>query len=371
MIEIAQVEIREIRLELIAPFETSFGQTTRRRILLVRVFDRSGVEGWAECTAPENPFYNHEFVDGAWAVLSDFLIPMVLGKPIQRASDVAALMGRVRGNLMARGALEAACWDLEARMRGVPLWRLIGGERQEIACGVSIGIQKSGSILIEKVGQELAAGYRRIKLKIKPDLEQDIVRTVRGRWPKAPIMVDANSAYRLEDAVKLQALEQFDLMMIEQPLQYDDIVDHSRLQQQLKTPICLDESITSAAQARRALDLGSCRIINIKLGRVGGFREAKAIHDLCHSRNIPVWCGGMLESGIGRAHNVALSTLPGFTLPGDVSASRRYWERDIIQPPVEVSNRGTIEVPNQAGIGYTIDLDYVDAITSRKSQWPS
>ncbi|MBI4467734.1 MAG: o-succinylbenzoate synthase [Acidobacteria bacterium] len=363
---ITRIDLREIRLELISAFETSFGRTTSRRIILVQVFDEAGECGWGECTAPEGPFFSHEFVDGAWEVLERFLIPMVLGRTVDAASEIGELMTRVRGHGMARGGLEAACWDLDARRRGMPLWKLVGGHNPEIACGVSIGIQPSVAVLLEKVELELAAGYRRIKLKIKPGLEREIAESARSRFPSATISVDANSAYRLEDIALIQALDDLQLLMIEQPLDADDLVDHATLQREIRTPLCLDESITSASQARRALDLGACRIINIKLGRVGGFAEAKAIHDGCQARGVPVWCGGMLESGIGRAHNIALSTLPGFTLPGDVSASRRYWQRDIIHPEVRVSPQGTITAPENPGLGFEIDSDYVEQVTGRR-----
>jgi len=363
---IRRVELREIRMRLRAPFETSFGRTDWRRILLVRVFDAEGGEGWGECTAPEEPFYNHEFVDGAWLVMRDFLIPMVLGREFATAADVPAFFRAVRGHNMAKGALEAACWDLQARREGKPLWHLLGGTRAEIACGVSIGLQPSLADVVKAVERELAAGYQRIKVKIKPGMEREILGAVRAAFPDIPLMADANAAYTLEDAEVLSALDEFHLMMLEQPLAHDDLLDHAELQRRLRTPICLDEAITSAEHARKAVAIGACRIINIKLGRVGGYVEARRIHDMCRAQGVPVWCGGMLESGIGRAHNIALSTLEGFSLPGDVSASRRYWEQDIIEPEVEVTSRGTILAPSGAGIGFAVNERFIERLTVRR-----
>jgi O-succinylbenzoate synthase len=360
-----RIELREIQMPLLAPFETSFGRTTRRRILLVRVWDEDGADGWGECTAPEGPFYNHETVDTAWMILSEFAAPLVLHQELAHSGEVAHRLARIRGHRMAQAALETACWELQARKAGQPLWQMLGGRRREIECGVSIGIQPSVERLFDKINQELAAGYRRIKLKIKPGLDVGLVREVRQQFPGIRLMVDANSAYRLEDAPVLEQLDQFNLMMIEQPLASDDLLDHAALQRRLQTPICLDESITTADQARQAAEIGACRIINIKLGRVGGYTEAKRVHDYCYQRGLAVWCGGMLESGIGRAHNIALSTLPGFVLPGDVSASRRYWEQDIIVPEVEVTHRGTIEVPSTAGLGYEVNEERIRTLTVR------
>lgn len=352
-------------MPLLAPFETSFGQTTQRRILLIRVWDQDGADGWAECVAPEGPFYSHETIDTAWLILSRFAAPLVLGQELAHPADVAGRLARIRGHQMAKGGLEAAGWELLARKQSKPLWQVLGGKRLEIECGVSIGIQPSLDQLFKKIDRELAAGYRRIKLKIKPGLDVEVIKAVRRRFPETRLMVDANAAYRLEDAYALEQLDEYNLMMIEQPLAHDDLIDHAKLQRRLHTPICLDESISSAEQARQAIELGACRIINVKLGRVGGYAEAKKIHDECFERGIPLWCGGMLESGIGRAHNIALSTLEGFVLPGDVSASNRYWQRDIIQPEVEVTPRGTIEAPMSAGLGYPVDEARVQALTLR------
>src|ERR687889_171809 len=343
--EIVRIEMREIRLRLVHFFETSFGRTTERRILLVRVLDREGAEGWGECTAGEGPFYSEEWVDSAWEATRLFLAPMVLGREVEGAADVFGLMRRVRGNRMAKAAVETACWDLEARRAGVPLWRHLGGVQAEIPCGVSIGIQDTHAQLLEKIETELAAGYQRIKIKIKPGWDREAVEAVRARFPDVRLMVDANSAYTLEDAPTLRALDEFDLMMIEQPLAYDDREDHAKLQRQIKTPVCLDESVRSAEDARKAIELGACRIVNVKLGRVGGHTEAARVEAVCREANVPVWCGGMLESGVGRAHNIAMATLRGLTLSGDVSASARYWAEEIIDPPVTVTPQGTIVAP--------------------------
>jgi o-succinylbenzoate synthase len=363
---ISEIELREIRLPLIHFFETSFGRTTERRIILVRVTNQDGAVGWGECTAGEGPFYCEEWTETAWPVLKEFLAPMLVGHNFGTATDVAGMMNRVRGNRMARGALEAACWDLEAKVAGVPLWQHLGGERREIPCGVSIGIQDSPEQLLDKIERELAAGYQRIKIKIKPGWDEAIIEEVRRHFPDIQLMADANSAYTLSDAPLFKRLEQFELMMIEQPLAHDDMFDHAELQRQLKTPICLDESIHSAADAVHAIELGACRIVNIKLGRVGGHAEAKRIERVCREQKIPVWCGGMLESGIGRAHNIAMATLAGFTLPGDVSASSRYWKEDIIDPPVDVTPHGTIIPRDEPGIGYEVNEELIERLTVRK-----
>ena len=362
---IRTIELREIRLRLVHFFETSFGRTVERRIMLVRVVDADGAEGWGECTAGEGPFYSEEWIDSAWEVTRLFLAPMVLGQKVSGAAGVGGLMRRPRGNRMAKASVETACWDLEARRLGVPLWRHLGGVRSEIPCGVSIGIQDTPAQLLEKIEQELAAGYQRIKIKIKPGWDREVVEQVRARFPEISLMVDANSAYTLEDAPLLRALDEFGLMMIEQPLAYDDREDHAKLQRQIKTPVCLDESVRSAEDARKAIELGACRIVNVKLGRVGGHAEAARVEAICSGANVPVWCGGMLESGIGRAHNIAMATLRGFTLPGDVSASSRYWAEEIIDPPVTVTPQGTIVAPDRPGIGFDVKRDLVERLTVR------
>jgi O-succinylbenzoate synthase len=363
---IQSIELREIRLPLVHFFETSFGRTTERRIVLARVTDANGAEGWGECTAGEEPFYSYEWTDTAWATLTEFLAPMVLGKEVAKAAHVFALMRPVRGHRMAKAAIETACWDLEAKRAGMPLWKHLGGTRPEIACGVSIGIQDTLEMLLEKIRQEVDAGYQRIKIKIKPGWDLKIIERVRKEFPDIRLMGDANSAYKLSDVSLFQQLGRFNLMMLEQPLAHDDIFDHAALQRQINTPVCLDESIRSAEDAAHAIALGSCQIINVKLGRVGGHAEAKRLEQVARDNEIPVWCGGMLEAGIGRAHNIAMSTLAGFTLPGDVSASARYWEEDIIDPPVTVSARGTITPPDSPGIGFAVNLPRIEALTVRK-----
>ena len=366
--KIERVQVRAIQLPLVHFFETSFGRTTERRILLVEVI-ADGVHGWGECTAGEGPFYSHESTDTAWHILRDFLIPRVLGKTLERAADAAPLFKRVRGHNMAKAALETALWDIEAQQAGVPLAKLIGGELTEVPCGVSIGIDDSVEQLLENVERELAAGYQRIKVKIKPGWDIEVLGAIRNRFPRIRLMADANAAYSLSDLPRIKMLDHFHLMMIEQPLAWDDLLDHARLQREIATPICLDEPVTSVEKARKALEAGSCKIINIKLGRVGGYAEALRIHDLCRERGVPVWCGGMLESGVGRVHNIALSSLPNFVLPGDVSASRRYWKQDIIDPEVRVSAEGTIRVPTGAGLGYSVNRERIESLTQRQESF--
>jgi o-succinylbenzoate synthase len=365
-IKVEQIILRQIRMPLVHFFETSFGRTDERDIVLVEVF-ADGVSGWGEVTAGENPFYNEEWTGSVWPLLIDYVAPRILGHKFDSPAEVGARTAYIRGHHMARGGVEAAIWDLTARINGEPLWKTIGGgARREIACGVSIGIQNSFEELIDKIDRELAAGYQRIKLKIKPGCDVGTVRGVRERFPAVKLMVDANSAYTLADAEHLRQLDEFYLMMIEQPLAHDDLIDHAALQRSLQTPICLDECIRTAHHAEQAIQLNSGKIVNIKLGRVGGFAEAKRVHDVCRANGIPVWCGGMLESGIGRAHNIALATLPNFVLPGDVSASERYWKRDIVSPPVQVTARGTIEASDAPGFGYEIDREYLDSLVVRR-----
>ncbi len=366
--KIESVVVRELRMRLKAPFETSFGTIWDRRVLLVELRS-DGLTGWGEVTTTEAPLYNGETTDTAWSVLIDFIVPMVLGKSFHSAAEVPWLLRHIRGHEMARAAVENALWDVEAQSRGLPLWRLLGGVRDVIDCGVSLGIQARTEQLLANIGRELESGYQRIKLKIKPGRDFEVLSAVRREYPEIKLMADANSAYTLADLELLRSLDDFNLTMIEQPLQWDDIYEHSLLQSKLRTAICLDESIHNARQAAAAIALNACRVINIKLGRVGGHSEARRVHDLCRDAGVPVWCGGMLESGIGRAHNIAMSTQPGFTLPGDVSASVRYWEEDIIDPPVEVSSRGTISVSNAAGLGYSVNSSRVEDLTIRKQQW--
>ncbi len=360
-----KITLREIHLRLLSPFETSFGKSDLRRILLLEA-NLDGAIGWGESTAGENPFYSYETVETAWLILRDHLWPLLKGKEIAAASEVWDLLAPVRGHNMAKAALETALWDAEAKQKNLPLAKLLSGTRDEIPCGVSIGIQPTTAALIAKVKEALSAGYQRIKIKIKPGQDIAPVRALRERFPGIRLMADANSAYRLEDAPLLKQLDAFYLIMIEQPLGWDDIFSHAKLQRQIETPICLDECIHDLEHARAAIEIHACKIINIKLGRVGGHTSARRIHDLCQANSIPVWCGGMLESGIGRAHNIAMSSLPNFSLPGDVSASRRYWAEDIIDPEVEVTPQGTIRVPSAPGIGYQPRLDRIESLTQRR-----
>ncbi|QQS43045.1 MAG: o-succinylbenzoate synthase [Acidobacteriota bacterium] len=365
--KIRRIELTEIELPLVQFFETSFGRTYERRIILVRVEDEDGAEGWGECTCGELPNYSEEWTDSCWVTIEKVLAPMVVGKDIGSASEVWQSMENVRGNRMSKAAIETAVWDLEAKKLGVPLWRHLGGTREKIASGVSIGIQDSVEQLLEKISTELEAGYRRIKIKIAPGWDVNVIRRVREKFGNIPLMGDANSAFTLDDVDLFQTLDGFGLMMFEQPLRHDDIVDHAKLQQQIETPICLDESIHSPDDARKAIELGSCRIINVKLGRVGGHLKAGEVERTCREADIPVWCGGMLESGIGRAHNIAMSTLEGFSLPGDVSASKRYWHEDIIEPEVEVSRDGFITPPEGPGIGFEVRKDRIKELAMRET----
>jgi len=364
---IQEVTLREVRMKLIAPFETSAERTDERRIILTEVVT-DGAIGWGECVAGEKPFYSPEITDTAWIVMRDFLWPMIKGQEIAAAADIWEMFEQVRGHNMAKAALESAIWDAEAKQKGVPLSKLLGGTRDEISSGVSIGIKESLDELAAAVRKELAAGYQRVKIKIKPGKELPQVKRLREEFPAIKLMVDANSAYRMEDWALLKELEHFYLMMIEQPLGWDDLYAHVELQKKLATPICLDECIHTEEHARAAVVLGACKIINIKMGRVGGYTVAKRIHDLCQQNGMPVWCGGMLEAGIGRAHNIALSTLANFTLPGDVTASRRYWHEDIIEPEVTVSAQGTIRVPTGSGIGFEPRRDLIEKLTVRKER---
>lgn len=363
--KIEAITLREIQMPLVHFFETSFGRTTQRRILILTLHT-NGPEGWGECVAGEDPFYSEESIDTAWYAMERYFAPALLGKNVERGAEVPALLGKVRGHRMAKGALENAVWDAEAQEKQVPLWRLLGGTQKEIACGVSIGIQNSVEQLLEKIETELNAGYRRIKVKCKPGWDVEVFEKIRARWPQIVLSCDANSAYTLEQIDNLKQFDRFNLLMIEQPLWHDDFYFHAQLQKQLKTAICLDEAIHGRRDAQAAIELGACRIINVKVGRVGGFSEAVAVHDVAKKSGIPVWCGGMLEAGIGRSHNIALSTLPNFTLPGDVSASRRYWKEDIIEPAVEVSAQGFISVPDAPGRGFKLKTDLIEKLTVKK-----
>jgi len=362
--KIDQLTLREIRLPLVKPFETSFDRTVERRILLVEALV-DGVAGWAEATVDNDPFYNYETIETAWHITRDFLWPMLKGRELASAGEIWDLLHRVRGHNMAKGGVETAVWDAESRQKNVPLWRLLGGTRQEIPCGVSIGIKPTVPELLDTVAEELRAGYQRIKVKIKRGKDVDQLAALRERFPRIRLMGDANCDYEPSDIPHLKTFERFFLMMLEQPLAYDDLYSHRALQQVTTTPICLDECIHGYPQAVEAIEIGACKIINIKLGRVGGHTAARRIHDLCRDKGIPVWCGGMLESGIGRAHNIAMSTLENFTLPGDVSASKRYWQEDIIDPEVTVSSQGTIRAPERPGTGYEPKREMIERLTIR------
>lgn len=363
--KIDAITLREIRMPLVHPFVTSFGKTTDRRILLIEL-QSEGLSAWGECVAGEHPFFSDEMIDTAWLITEQELAPRLVGRDIESGRAVPDLLLQVRGHRMAKAALENAVWDLEAQVKNVPLAKLLGGTRDTIASGVSIGMQPTLEQQLAKVETEVAAGYQRIKLKCQPGYDSAMFAAVRERWPDILLSCDANSAYQLSDADHIRSWDQFRLLMIEQPLWYDDFYFHAELQKQITTPICLDECIRNRRDAQAALELGSGKILNIKVGRVGGFTEAVAIHDIAQQHGVPVWCGGMLESGIGRAHNIALSSLPNFSLPGDVSASRRYWSEDIIEPEVTVSAAGEIRVPTAHGRGFAVRCDRVDALTVRQ-----
>jgi O-succinylbenzoate synthase len=364
-VRIERLELRLCRLPLVSFFETSFGRSYDRSFLLVRL-DGDGHEGWGEGVVEANPYYSSETTETAWHIIEGFIAPRVLGVSFDHPREVFPALRAVRGHNMAKAAVEMAAWDLYAHLTGVPLSRVLGGTRSRISSGVSIGIQDSLDELATKIERELAAGYQRIKIKIKPGWDLEAVEMVRRRFGPIALMVDANAAYTLDDADHLAKLDAFDLMMIEQPLDYDDVSDHVVLQQRLKTPICLDESIHTVRIARDAIAAGACRIINIKPGRVGGHRESIRLHDVCAEHGIPVWHGGMLETGIGRAHNIHLASLPNFSIPGDIAASRRYYQPDLIEPAIEVAQDGTIAVPDRPGIGVTIVSDRVERATERR-----
>lgn len=355
------VELRRINLSLVAPFETSFGVQTERDILLVRVSTSEG-DGWGECVAGEEPTYSPEYVDGAQHVLIHHLLPMLFGHDDLTAEGVAAALKPVHGHNMAKAAIEMAVLDAELRARGESFGSYFGAVRDEVSCGVSVGIHPTVEQLLETVGDYLEQGYRRIKLKIKPGWDFEPVRAVRERFGAVPLQVDANTAYTLADADLLARLDPFELLLVEQPLPEEQVLAHATLARRIKTPICLDESITSAQTAADAIELGACRIINIKPGRVGGYLEARKIHDLCADHGVPVWMGGMLETGLGRAGNVAMAAMSNFKLPGDTSASARYYHRDITEP--FVLKRGRLEVPKGPGLGVDVDANYLDSITS-------
>lgn len=365
---IERVELRLIELELVEPFETSFGRETNRKAIIVAL-KSGGATGWGECVAGSGPWYSYETVKTAWHVLEDHIIPELLGRELAGPEVLIEKLARIRGHNMAKACVEMAFWDLTAKLKEVSLSKLLGGTKEEIESGISIGIQKSVSELLKVIERRLGQGYRRVKIKIKPGWDLEVVRQVRQKYPSTLLMADANSAYTLNDVALFKALDEFNLLMIEQPLDYDDLVDHATLQKELKTPICLDESIKTPDDARKALELGSGKIINIKPGRVGGFSNSKRIHDDCLARGVPVWCGGMLETGIGRAHNVALASLPGFSLPNDISASERYYKHDLVEPPFTLNPDGTIDVPRGPGIGVEVLHDQLAKATLKRTSF--
>ncbi len=369
MIRLDQITLREIRLPLREPFRISSGTVSERRICLLELRDASGAVAWSECVAGEWPNYSSETIDTAWLALEAYVAPRVLGVRFDAPGNVhAALEGDFRGHQMAKAAVEMGIWGVAAAQAGVPLAQLIGGVRERVAVGISLGIQPSPKTLADRASAAIAEGYLKVKIKIAPGRDVEFVRAARAALPSAELMADANNAYTLEDAAVLAELDELNLMMIEQPLAHDDLVRHAQLQRMLRTALCLDESITSLERAQDMVALGAGRIINIKPGRVGGFASSLAIHDYCQQQGIPVWCGGMLESGIGRAYNVALASLPNFTLPGDISPSRRYWDQDIVSPEWTMASDGTMAVPlDRPGIGVEVDTARIDALTVRRA----
>ncbi|MDM5207830.1 o-succinylbenzoate synthase [Cytobacillus kochii] len=360
--KLKEVKLRHLKMTMKAPFATSFGSFQDKEFILLEATDELGNTGWGESVAFEVPWYNEETFKTNWHMLEDFLIPALLNKEMTHPAEVNEIFSSIRKNNMAKSTIEGAVWDLYAKRNQITLAKALGGEKKKIEVGISIGIQKSVEDLLQLIEGYVNEGYKRMKVKIKPGWDIDVMRQVREKFPDILLMADANSAYRLSDIQHLKQLDEFNLMMIEQPLASDDIVDHAKLQAEMKTPICLDESIHSLEDTRKAVELGSCKIINIKIGRVGGLTEAKKIHDYCQEQGIAVWCGGMLESGVGRAHNVALTTLANFIMPGDTAGSSRYWEKDIITPEVVVED-GYITVPENAGIGYAPDLAVIEKYT--------
>jgi O-succinylbenzoate synthase len=363
--KIEQIELRQVMMRLVAPFETSFGVEQDRACIIVTM-RAGGLTGYGECVAATEPGYSYETTTTAWHILRDFLVPAVLGQELTDIPRLIARYKRVRGNPLAKAGLEMAAWDVLGQAQGKSLARMFGGVRERVEVGVSVGIQLTTDALVARVGRYIAEGYARIKIKIKPGRDVADARAIRAAFPNIQLQVDANSAYQLSDAPLFQQMDNLNLLLIEQPLAEDDIYDHSKLQPQLKTPICLDESILSADHARAAVELGACRIINIKAGRVSGLLEAIKIHDLCHERGVPVWCGGMLETNIGRASNVALASLPGFTLPGDISATSRYYAEDIADPPFVLNPDSTISVPTGAGLGVQVNLKNLERFTVKR-----
>lgn len=363
---IEKVELRQTKMELVSPFETSLGVELFEEHIIVRI-DGDGVTGWGECVVEPSPSYSYETLQTAWHILGDFLIPSILGKDFPTIDDALMPYKWIRGHRMAKAGVEAALADAFAKSKGISLSKFLGGTRKSVPVGVSVGLQSSPSELVKVIAGYLQDGYKRIKIKIAPGRDLDLVKAVRKEFPNIQLQVDANSAYTLNDIEMLQAFDNYDLQLIEQPLGYDDIYDHSLLQRKLKTPICLDESIYTVSDTRAAIELGSCKIINIKPGRVGGYTESIKIHNYCASKNIPVWHGGMDESGIGRAGNVALASLPNFTLPGDISASKRYYKKDIVEPEFIINKDGMMDVPTKPGIGVEVNMKMLEKVTVKKA----
>lgn len=361
--KVERATLREIPLRLKEFFEISSGGSQDRRVILLRL-EGEGLEGWSECVASADPSYAYETTDIAWHILTDFILPQIVGRDFDDPESLLDPVSWIRGHGMSKAAVEMAAWDMAARADGVSLSTKLGGTRDAVKVGVSVGLKPTDEALHEQVAGFLEDGYARVKIKIKPGRDVDMLAGLRERFPDTDFMADANSAYTLDDVPRLRELDALNLMMIEQPLRYDDFLHHARLQEQIETPVCLDESIKSVGDTELALELGSCRIINIKPGRVGGLAVSRGIHDMMQAAELPVWCGGMLESGVGRAHNVALASLPGFTLPGDISASRRYWAQDIVSPEFEVAD-GHMAVPAGPGIGVEVDVERIEALTTR------
>lgn len=354
--KIKEIKLHQLEMDLKNPFTTSFGSQTKRFITIVEAVNTDGLSGFGECVAGEDPLYSEEFMDGALIAMKKYFAPLVIKNEIKHPDDVWDLLVPFKKNNMAKAGIEGAVWDLYAKENDLTLAEAVGGKKTEVDVGISLGLEDTDELLLERVKEKVDEGYKRIKLKIKPGRDVEMLRKVRGKFPDIPLMVDANSAYTLDDIELLKALDEFNLMMIEQPLSAGDIVDHAKLQKEIKTPVCLDESIDSYQAAKAAIELGSCEIINVKVGRVGGITESKRIHDLAEQHNIPLWCGGMLEAGVGRLHNIAITTLANFTLPGDTASSSRYWNEDIITPEV-VAERGVVQVSDQPGIGTKVDFD--------------
>ncbi|WP_418302546.1 o-succinylbenzoate synthase [Lysinibacillus fusiformis] len=367
--EINKITLQRIKLPLKSSFETSFGKVTEKDIIIVKVHSGDKV-GFAESVAMPFPIYNEETTGTVWHMLETYLIPKLLENEIKEPKDFSELFSYIRRNNMAKAALEMAIWDLYSKQKGQTLSTALGGNRSEIEVGVSIGIENNIETLLNKVAGFLEDGYKKIKVKIKPGWDIKPLEAIRKKFgEQIPLMADANSCYSLDDLQLLKELDQFNLMMVEQPLAHDDIIDHAKLQDALTTPICLDESIHSVEDARKAIEINACKIINIKVGRVGGLFEAIRMHNLCEENNIPVWCGGMLETGIGRAHNIAIASLSNFSIPGDTSASSRYFDKDIILPEVKLSKAGTIIVPEQPGIGFEVNQEFINQLTVNQKEF--